>query len=140
MATYDTKKVLEELKSILKANSLHPTVTISELVPLAQLTGDITVDISLESVIYDQDSNSPGRSGYLRTFLISLHIGAKSENDVLRIYDVVDSLENSVLADNELWATVTDRDIATVVYDHAEFMPYRGATILMEARIRLQCD
>ena len=134
---YQTKEVLIELQSILKANKLQPRVTVNELIPLAELTTDISVDIALESVIYDQDANSSGKSGYLRSFLINIHIGVYCKDELLRLMDVVDSLEGSILRDNALWEVIIDRDISTVTYDHAKSLPYRGATILMEARIRM---
>ena len=139
MATYQTREVLEEIAEILKANPQNPTVTINRLVPLAEASGDVLVDISLESVILNLTDNATGREGYLRTFLIHIHVGVESSEDLLRLFDVVDSLENSILADSDLWKLVTDRDIATLTYDHAKTLPYRGATILMEARVKLSC-
>lgn len=139
MATYATKKVITEFQEILKASKLKPIVTVNDLKPLAELTEDIQVDIALESIIYTLDRNTSGRNGYSRTALISLYIGANCIKDNLRIYDVVDELENDLLKDNELWQTVINRDIATVTYDHGMIGKYRAATILVEAVIRLEC-
>lgn len=138
MATYSTQKVLTELRDIISASSLSPITTINELQPIASVTGDVVVDISLETIILDLDRLNPGRVGYSRTFLINVHIAANCTEDKLRIFDVTDGIEDSILNDNALWATVINRDIVSINYDQGQ-TPYRGSTILVEAIIRLDC-
>ena len=140
MATYLTKKVLTELQEILKANKLKPVSTINDLQSAAEATKDVYTDVALETVLYRLENNSSGREGYIRTFLINVHILADCKNDMLRIFDVVDALEDDILKDSGLWTTVINRDIATINFDHGETAPYRAATILVEATIRLECD
>ena len=139
MNIFYTKKVLEELRDIFKASPLDPTVTISDLKAVSELTDDITIDISLESVLYDMDKSSPGRSGYLRNFLINVSVGVDCQESPLKIYDVIDELEGSIFKDSELWKNLIDRDIVSVAYDHNKNPPFRGATILMEVKTRLVC-
>lgn len=140
MATYLTKTVLTELKAILEASSLKPLTTINRLQSAGEASEDVYVDISLETVINALDGNTSGREGYRRTFLINVHILVDCKSDHLRIFDAVDTLEASILNDTELWKTVINRDIATINYDHGDTVPYRAATILVEAVIRLDCD
>lgn len=139
MSTYSTKEVLLELKAILEASKLQPIVTISDLKPLTELTNDLTIDISLESVIYTQETQNSGRSGYMRNNMILVHVGVDCREDPTVLYDTVDEIENSILEDSDIWTVVVDRDITSVSYDHNETPPYRGATILMEALVRLSC-
>lgn len=140
MATQLTKTVLTELRDILHASSLSPIATVSSLMSTAEATADIYADVSLETVLFSINQSTNGRDGYLRTFLINVHVLADCKDDKLRIYDVVDVLESSILNDNALWTVVINRDIASINYDHGETIPYRAATILVEATIRLDCN
>jgi len=137
MSTDTTRQVLEEVRSILAASNLEPVATINQLKPLAEMTVDVAVDVSLESVVFILDSNSAGRGAYQRTFMLHLHVGVNCSEDVLALMDVVDNMEANLLHDSKLWNIITDRDIVSVVYDHGETLPYRGATILMEVRTRM---
>jgi len=138
VATYLTQKVLTELKAILIVSKLKPLVSINELQSTSEATGDVLVDISLETVLFSLNKSSTGRDGYERTFLINVHVLANCKNDKLRLFDIVDELENDILKDNELWSTVINRDVVSINFDHGE-TPYRSATLLVEAVIRLDC-
>lgn len=132
-----TRQVIDELVELLQANSLKPVVTTNEVKPLASVTEDVVVDVTLETVVFTTDQNSSGRSGYIRNFLFSLYVAAQCPNDKLTLMDVIDSLESSILKDSQIWEYIIDRDIVSVTYDHAEITPVRGATLVLEVRVRM---
>lgn len=132
-----TRQVIDELTELLKANSLQPVVTTNKIVPLASASEDVYVDVTLETVVFTLDSMSSGRGGYMRNFLFSLYVAAQVGTDNLVLMDVVDSLEHSVLSDSGIWKYIVDRDIISVTYDHAEQAPVRGATIIVEVRVKM---
>jgi len=137
MSTQLTRQIIEELSQLISASSQQPKVTVNDITPLSELTEDLAVDVTLETVVFTLDSNSAGRAGYLRTMLFSVYVAANVGEDNLVLMDIVDSLESSILNDNKIWKYIVDRDIVSVNYDHAEMAPVRGATIVLEVRVKM---
>ena len=141
MATViETRKVVEEIEAVLKANSLIDYVTTGALIPLAQETEEVAVYVSVMNVGLEPVRMSTNASGYDRHMLINIFCNVKCEDDPLKLLDITDSVEKSILTDNAIWTSLVDRDIISINYDDQEHSPIRGATMLFDFSFRITCD
>ena len=141
MATIvETRKLVEELKAVLQANSTIDKVSTGALVALAQETEEVATYISVMNVGLEPSRMSTGTSGYDRHMLINVFCNVNCENDPLKLLDVTDSVEQSVLKDSKLWVSIVDRDLVAINYDDQEHFPKRGATMLFDFSFRIDCD
>ena len=139
MATYKTREVLEELKGVLDSNADLTFVDYSPVTPLAQEENSVAAYISLEQEVQSIARQRTDISGTNRTLLIPVTINVDCGVDKLLIYDIINSIETSILDDSQLWDKITDRDIITIEYDNAEAFPKRTAVMLLEIKYRLTC-
>ena len=139
MATYKTREVLEELKKVLESNTDLLFVDYSPTVALAQELNKTAAYISLEHEVQSIARQRTDISGTNRTLFIPLTINVDSGVDKLFIYDIMNSVETSILDDSLIWDKITDRDIVTIEYDNAEAFPKRTAVMLLEIKYRITC-
>lgn len=125
--------ILKELEAILLANPLVSFVGNGiPTVPLASETNDVALYLQCTNVVPKLVRTSTKEDGYNYHMFPIIVVNVDCTEDPLRIFDVVDSLQLSLLNDSQLWNKATDRDIITVEFDNAEFYPKRGAIIAME--------
>lgn len=140
MATViETRKVVEEIEAVLNANSLINHVSTGALIPLAQETEEVAVYISVMNIGLEPVRMSTNASGYDRHMLINIFCNVKCEDDPLKLLDVTDIVEKSILTDNAIWTSIVDRDLISINYDDQEHFPIRGATMLFDFSFRLDC-
>ena len=141
MATaVETRKLIEELEAILKANSAIDKVSTGALVALAQEVEEVAVYISVMNIALEPTRMTTGTSGYDRHMLINVFCNVNCEDDPIRILDVTDNIEASILKDSKLWTSIVDRDLVAITYDDQEHSPKRGATMLFDFSFRVDCD
>ena len=136
----ESRKLIEELEAVLKANKDLDKVSLGALVPLAQETEESAAYISVMNIGLEPVRLSTGVAGYDRHMLINVFCNVNCEEDPLKLLDIVDSIESSVLKDNALWSSIVDRDLVAINYDDQEHFPIRGATMLFDFSFRLDCD
>ena len=136
----ETRKVVSEIQAILEANKDLDEVSVGKVDPLTSETDSASVYISVESVVLEAERNSTLTDGYDRRMMASLYCNSNCSNDPFAIYDMIDSVERSLLKDSALWKTVVDRDIVMVEFDRQEFLPMRQAIMLVELKYRVSCN
>jgi hypothetical protein len=133
--------VLLELEEILKANNLIDKVESAKpIIAIAQETAKVATYISFISSSPRSKGTSPEMDNYDFHGFFTITVNADCVNDKLFIYDVVDSIQRSILNDSGIWNHLVDRDILTVEYDNAEFYPKRSAIVAIEVMYRLTCN
>ena len=136
-----TKELLVEIREILKANHLLDYVGISESVrPIAEEQSSAAAYAILVKSIPRLEKASDGIDGYEWSGLFTVTVNVDCTSDTFLIYDVVDSINRSILNDSAIWSKLVDRDLVAIEYDNCEFSPKRTATIVVEARYRLTCE
>jgi hypothetical protein len=134
-----SRKILEELKAVLEANSEIQKVSLGALLPLAQENSSAAVYISPETITLEPDKMHKGSAGYSRHLLINLYCNLDCGTDPLALLDFAESIESSILKDSQIWSTLVDRDIASVIFDEQELFPKRTCTILLDISYSLSC-
>jgi hypothetical protein len=136
-----TSELLVELEDIVKSNSIFAKVTSSEpVVPLAQDTEGVSAYILMPSIQPKNNGIHYGINNYDLHSFYTITINVDCTRDKNLIYDVVDSLQRSILNDSGIWNKLVDRDIITVEFDNAEFYPKRTAVVALEVIYRLTCE
>lgn len=136
-----TAELLIEVEDILKANSDLTYVTSAEKTqPLANETNPSAVYISLTNNVPTLVKNSTRIDGYDHHAFFILVVNVDCTEDKFHVYDVVDSVQRSLLNDSGIWTKLVDRNILNTEYDNAEFYPKRSAVIAIEATYRLTCN
>ncbi len=138
----NTRDLLLELEAILEANSLITFVGSSITIgPLASEPNDVAAYITLtNSVPRVSKGGSTGIDAYdIHTFFM-ITINVDCSTDKFRLYDVVDSIQRSLLNDSGIWTKLIDRDVINIEFDNAEFYPKRSAMMAIEAVHRMTCN
>ena len=135
-----TAELLVELEEIVKANSDLVYVASAEKVqPLASETNKTAAYINLTNNVPRLIKNSTKLDGYDNHAFFIIVVNVDCTEDKLLVYDVVDSIQRSLLNDSGIWTKLIDRDIINIEYDNAEFYPKRSAVIAIEVTHRLVC-
>ena len=140
MATYQTKEILQELIAALQSNTDLDSVALVPVVKLEQELNQAALYVSLEGEILSIERQRIDVSGYTRTLMLPLTVNVDSDADPYKIYDVVNSVEATILNDGPIWDKIIDRNIVTIEYDNAEFYPKRTAVILLEIKYKMACE
>jgi len=138
--TINTRKLVEELKAILGANTDITFVSTGALTPLASETNDSAVYISVENIAANNERMNTNASGYDRHMLVNLYCNYDGTDDALGIYDFVDSVEQCILNDSSIWGNIVDRDLIAVEFDNQEHAPKRAVTLLFDLHFRIECN
>ena len=139
-AIADTRKILQEVEAILKANPAVDYVSTGALEPLASEENKAAIYISGDQIVLEDTRLTPNASGYDRHFLISLYGNYDASEDTLGVYDFSDSIERCLLDDTSIWGNLVDRDIAAINFDNQEHYPMRSFTMLLDVTFRLTCN
>jgi len=139
MGVYNTRKILEELEEILKANPEIDLVSQGKVTPLASETSPAAVYISLEEIALTPAKMSTGVSGYERHMLIHLYCNYDTQGDPLAVCDFADSIEKCILDDKQVWSYVTDRDLVAIDFDNQANSPKRSFTMLFDFYYSVKC-
>ena len=129
---YGSSEVLVELEAVLKANARITLVRAGiPIVPLVQDTEAASAHISFTNTVPEMIRPLLGIDGYdfHGFFLITCNVDCTTSKYL--IYEVVDSMQRSILEDSALWNTLVDRNLISVEYDNAEFYPKRSATVIL---------
>jgi hypothetical protein len=137
--TPSTRKIVEEVRSILEANPDIQEVSVGPVTPIAQEKNSSAVYIGVEEVGAEPARLSKGSSGYDRHLLINLYCNYDGSEDTLGVYDFIDSVERCILTDNEIWSSIVDRDLVAIDYDQQEHTPRRAVRMLFDFTFRLAC-
>lgn len=141
MANINTSEVLNELTEVLKANTAMEYVDHSvPVTPIAQETFKTAAYVNLIKVVPRIEKASIGMDGYIFHGLFSVTLNVDCTDDKNLVYDLVDSLQRSVLNDAVIWSKLVDRDLLAVEYDNCEFNPKRVATMVIEVKYTLLCE
>ena len=140
MAIYSTRKLVEELKAVLEANSDITKVSVEALTPISAETVDSAVYISVEEIAMEQKRLNKTSSAYDRHLLVNLYCNYDSSADPLNVYDFIDSVERCVLEDNDLWLSIVDRDLLAIDFDNQASGAKRSITMLFDISYRLACS
>lgn len=138
---YGSSEVLVELEAVLKANTRITSVRAGiPAVPLVQDTEAASAHISFTNTVPEMSRPLLGIDGYdfHGFFLITCNVDCTTSKYL--VYEVVDSIQRSILEDSALWNTLVDRNLISVEYDNAEFYPKRSATVILEVLYRLTCS
>lgn len=138
--TYDTRKIVQELVAILTASKDLEKVSSSAVIPLAQETAETAVYVGVVNVTSEIASTGLGLDSYDRNMTVSLYCNVDCKDDDNKIYDITDSIERTVLKDNDFWDTIINRDVVAVEYDAQEHFPKRSAVIILNIMFKLSCD
>lgn len=121
----NTRKSIEEVKAILEAMNFFNKVEVGKVEPLASDNNLPSIYIS-----YDNDVNEP--NGKLRNdggeydrmlyLTLEVHLDLTDEDDLYYL-DVRDMIEEAILKDSQLWATVVDRDVVGSRWDTGANLP-----------------
>jgi hypothetical protein len=132
-------EVLIELEAILQANTDLEAIGIGKVIPIAQETNRSAGYITFTNSVPRLVKNSTEMDGYDFHGFFVITINADCTDDKYLIYDLVDSVQRSILSDQTVWAKLIDRDIISTEYDNAEFSPKRSAILALEVVYRLVC-
>ena len=133
-------EVLLELEAILQANASINFVDISGPVePLASETNSVASYISCTNVVPKLYTSGPELDSYDMHGFFVITTNVDCSLDKLKVYDIADSIQRSILNDSTIWSHLVDRDIIAVEYDNAQFYPKRSVVIALEVTYRLLC-
>jgi len=139
MGVYDTRKIIEELRDILEANTDIAKVSVGPVTPLAAEESSAAVYIALEEVALSAERMSRTSDGYDRHLLINLYCNYHNPSDPLGVLDFADSIERSVLKDGQIWTYIIDRDLVAIDFDNQASAPKRSFTMLFDFSFRVKC-
>ena len=140
MAILNTRKIIEELRDILTANTDIDYVSTGALEPLASETNRAAVYISAENIAVEGTRLSTAASGYDRHILIDLYCNYDGSEDHLGVFDFIDSVERCILEDDTIWSSIVNRDLVAIDFDNQEHAPKRAITMLFDIHYRVDCS
>lgn len=135
----DSRKIVEELKAVFAANADVSFVSTGAVEPLASESHDVAVYISPEEIATEPVFNTTKSNGYNRHMLVTLFCNVDCTDDNLRVFDIADSLERSLLTDTAIWGSLIDRDIISIVFDNQQSVNKRTVSVLLDVMYRLNC-
>jgi hypothetical protein len=139
MSAAYTRQISKELVEAIAHNEYVTKATDKPLIPLSEETEDVAVYVAIEDIVPESRRTGLGQSAYDRTifFILTVYV---NNDDHLFIHDVCDSLERSVLNDDEIFNYIIDRDFTRLAFDNGQFAPKRAVAITVEATYKLSCD
>lgn len=133
-------EVLLEIEAILKANPLINFVDISgPVTPLASEANSVAAYASCTNVVPKLHSAGTQLDSYTQHGFFVIVLNVDCTLDKLKVYDIADSVQRSILNDSTIWTHLVDRDIIAVEYDNAQFFPKRSVVVALEVTYRLLC-
>jgi hypothetical protein len=138
---FSSSEVLVELEAILSASNLFDTVTSSmPIVPISQELNATAAYITFTNTVPELNKNLTSIDGYDLHGFYLITCNVDCIDNKYRVYDVLDSVQRSILNDDAIWNKLVDRNLISVEYDNAEFYPKRSATLILEVLYRLSCS
>jgi len=137
---YNTSEILLELEAILKANKEFNKIVVAESqLQTNQETEQVAIYLDITHAIPKvvRAEESTLAYDYSGMFLLTLNVDCS--NDKFLLHNTVDSVQRSILNDNQIWGSLVDRDIVTIEFDNATSYPKRTAAIVLEVKYRLAC-
>ena len=137
----NTKKSIQELKSILEAMNLFTKVSVGKVEDLNSETILPSVYINLDSSMNEENGQMRTDGGeYNRILLVTLqvHLDMSNEDELYHL-DVADMIEEAILKDTLFWNTVIDRDVVGSRWDMNQNLPKKQGEIGLRLFTRGTC-
>ena len=131
MARQPTKKVIQELQSILEYTKFFQKVSTEPKKDLTQEDVFPSVYLHINGTVNKLNGlNTITGCEYNRQMIVELHVNLDLENS-LDFLDVYDLVETAVLEDSKLWEFVIDRNVNGSTFDDGKEYPKKSGVIFV---------